>query len=111
MLNLCHHYPKCYTLYQLLWNNVQWSLGTDHQEAFTKVKQLLCQDCMLAHYDVTKLPKLFCDASPDGLGACLVHVMLNGEEKPIAYASHSLSQAEQNYAQLEWEALAKVFAV
>ena len=50
---------------------------------------------MLAHYDVTKPLKLFCDASPNGLGACMVHVMLNGEERPVAYASRSLSQAEQ----------------
>ena len=56
---------------------------------------------MLAHYDVTKPLKLFCDASSNGLGACLVHVMPNGEERPVAYASHSLSQAEQNYAQIE----------
>ena len=30
--------------------------------------------------------KLFCDASPNGLGACLVHVMPSGEERPVAYA-------------------------
>ena len=98
-------------LYQLLRKNVQWSWEIDHQEAFTKVKQLLCQDFMLAHYDVSKPLKLFCDASPNGLGACLVHVMLNGEERPVAYASRSLSQAEQNYAQIEQEALAIVLAV
>ena len=46
---------------------------------------------MLAHYDVTKPLKLFCDASPNGLGACLVHVMPNGEERSVAYASHPLS--------------------
>ena len=77
-------------LYQLLRKNVQWSWGTDHQEAYTKVKQLLCQECMLAHYDVTKPLKLFCDASPNGLGACLVHVMPNGEERPVASLRLSL---------------------
>ena len=98
-------------LYQLLRKNVQWNWGTDHQETFTKVKHLLCQDCMLAHYDVSKPLKLFYDASPNGLGAYLVHVMPNGEERPVAYASRSLSQAEQNYAQIGREALAIVFAV
>ena len=41
------------------------------------------------------------------LGSC----NLNGEERPVAYVSHFLSQAEQNYAQTEREALAIVFAV
>ena len=65
---------------------------------------------MLAHYDVSKPLKLFCNASPNGQGACLVHVMPNGEERPVVHASRSLSQVEQNYAQIEWEALAIVFA-
>ena len=71
-----------------------------------QVKQLLCQDCMLVHYDVNKLLKVFCDASLNGLGTCLIHVMLNG-----AYASCSLSYAEQNYTQIEHEKLAVVFVV
>ena len=66
---------------------------------------------MLVHYNVSKPLKLFCDAFLNGLGACLVHVMPNGEEKPVAYASYSLSQTEQNYAQIEQEALSIVFAV
>ena len=37
--------------------------------------------------------------------------MSNGEERPVDYTSRSLSQAEQNYAQIEPEALAIVFAV
>ena len=55
--------------------------------------------------------KFFCDAFPNSLGACMVHVILNGEERLVAYASHSSSQAEQNYAQIEEEALAIIFAV
>ena len=97
-----------HSLYQLLRRNVQWSRITDHQEAFTKVKQSPCQDCMLAHYNVSKPLNFFCDAFPNGLGACMVHVILNGEERLVAYASHSLSQ---NYAQTEEEALAIIFAV
>ena len=98
-------------LHQLLQKHAQWAWKTEHQEGFTKAKQLLCQDCMLIHYDVNKPLKLFSDASPYGLGACLVHVMPNGDERPIAYASHTLTKPEQNYAQIEREALAIIFAV
>jgi len=71
----------------------------------------LCKDCTLVHYDVNKPLKLFCDALPHGLGACLVHVMPNGDERPVAYTSCTLSAAEQNYAQIEREALVVIFAV
>ena len=48
---------------------------------------------------------------PKGLGACLVHTMRSGAEQPVSYASRSLQPAEQNYAQIEQEALAIIFAV
>jgi len=98
-------------LYQLLKKNTQWVWKAKHQKAFAGAKQLLCQDCMLVHYDIKKPLKLFCDASPNGLGACLVHVMPNGDEGPIAHASRSLTSAEQNYTQIECEALVIVFAI
>ena len=65
---------------------------------------------MLVHYDVNKPIKLYCDASARGVGACLMHVV-NGEEKPVAYTSRTLSPAEVNYAHIEREALAIIFGV
>ena len=41
----------------------------------------------------------------------LSHVMSDGIEKSIAFASHILSVAEQNYAQVEKEALALQFEI
>ena len=49
--------------------------------------------------------------SPYVLGACLAHIMPNGDEKLIANAYCTLTSAKQNYAQIEWEALAIIFAV
>ena len=47
-----------------------------------------------------------CDASQHGLGACLMQC-----EQPVAYASRALTVSETNYAQIEKELLAIVFAV
>ena len=65
---------------------------------------------MLVHYDVNMPIKLYCDASARGVGACLMHVV-NGEEKPVAYTSRTLSPAEVNYAHIEHKALAIIFGV
>jgi len=66
-----------------------------HQEAFPAAKKILCEDSQLVHFDVKKPVKLFCDASAYGVGACLVHVMPNSQERPVAYASRTLTAAER----------------
>lgn len=71
---------------------------------------LVSQD-VLTHYNPELPLYLACDASPYGVGAVLSHVMPDGEEKPIAYASQTLSKAERNYAQIEREVVVIVFGV
>ena len=56
-------------------------------------------------YDESKNVTIQCDASSNGLGACLMQ-----EGKPIAYASRSLTSTEQRWFQIEKELLAIVFA-
>ena len=51
------------------------------------------------------------DASAYCIGAVLSHVFANGCERLIAYASRTLSKAEQRYAQIDKEALGLIFGV
>ena len=97
-------------LYDLLHKGVKWHWGREQQRAFDTSKSSLSSDKLLVHFDPTKQLILTCDASPRGVGAILSHRDQQGE-RPIAYASRSLNAAEQNYAQIDREALSLIFGV
>lgn len=75
------------------------------------MKEKLISSEVLTHYDPNLPIKLTCDASPDGIGAVLSHIVSKNESRPVAFFSRSLTQAERNYSQLDREALAIVFGV
>ena len=60
---------------------------------------------LLKYYEREKDLVIQCDASEGGLGAALLQ-----DGRPLAYASRALTSAERNYAQIEKELLAIVFA-
>ena len=96
-------------LYELL-SSKSWDWSHRQQSAFESSNKLLIDSPVRVHYD-PKLPIIVsCDASPYGTGAVLSHVV-NGEEHPVIFASRTLSSAERNYAKIEKEGLAMVFAV
>ena len=66
---------------------------------------------MLVHYDPALPLKLDCDASAYGVGAVLSYVFPNGEERPVAYASRTLTETEKGYARIEKEALSLVYGI
>ena len=83
----------------------------NHRDAFNKAKALLSSDTVLVHYDANLPVLLQTDASAYGLGAVISHQMPDGQEKPIAFASRTLSVSEKNYAQFEKEALSIIFGI
>ncbi|KAJ8352134.1 hypothetical protein SKAU_G00236100 [Synaphobranchus kaupii] len=74
-------------LHNLLKQNEAWSWTAECDAAFEKAKQLLLQSKVLVHYDTNRPLKLVYDVSPYGVGAVISHIMDNGEEQPIVFAS------------------------
>ena len=96
-------------LRELLSKNRTWQWGCAQEEAFAQVKAELCKPTVLAFYTPDAPTKLSADASSHGLGAVLLQ-RSDGEWKPVAYASRSISDTEKRYAQIEKEALSTVWA-
>ncbi|KAJ8871357.1 hypothetical protein PR048_027674 [Dryococelus australis] len=70
---------------------------------FLKLKQAIASDQVFIPYDPDLPVQLACDAIPTGIARVLSHIV-DGHEHPIAFTS-----SEQNYSQVDREALAIVF--
>jgi len=75
------------------------------REAFTKLKKLMTTAPVLQYYSLQRPVTVSCDASQSGLGCVLLQ-----DNRPVAYGSKALTEAEHAYAQIEKELLAIVFA-
>ena len=98
-------------LNRLLCKDARWKWTKDCAKAFQHIKNVLVSSTFVTHYNPSLPLRLAADASPYGLGAVISHVMEDGQEQPIAFTSHTLSKSEQNYSQIEKEALALIFGV
>ena len=88
-----------------------WKWTQECAKAFKKAKDQLTSAKVLVHYDPTLPIIMAADASAYGIGAVISHISPDGSEKPIAFASRTLTPSERNYAQLEKEALSLIFGV
>lgn len=92
-------------LRDLVKDNIHFQWGPEADSAWKQIKDILSTNPILQFFDPAVKSVIQADASQNGLGACLMQ-----KGKPVAYASRSLSPAERNYAQIEKELLAIVFA-
>jgi len=81
-------------LYKLLKTTIKWKWTDGECKAFENSKKLLSTAQVLVHFDPEKKVILACEASPYGIGAVLSHQMPDGSEKPVGFASRTLSSAE-----------------
>ena len=108
---ICHLSTMLQPLNHLLCKSVTWKWSAECQKAFDELKTQLASSDVFVHYDPSRSLKLDCDASSYGVGAVLSHVFPDGLERPVAYASRTLTQSERGYSQLEKEALSLVYGV
>ncbi|XP_031347960.1 uncharacterized protein K02A2.6-like isoform X3 [Photinus pyralis] len=90
-------------------NGFHWNELCDR--AFAEIKKLISSDKILIHFDPHKPIVVTTDASKQGIAACLAHQLDNGDLRPVAFISRTLSKAEENYSVLDKEALAIYWAV
>ena len=105
-LSTKHGQCAIHALYQLLKKDLKYTWTSAAQNAFDTVNEMITSDTVLTHYNPEVPVKLACDSSAYGLGVVISHVMENGEERSIAFASRTLDAAEKNYAQIQMETLA-----
>ena len=87
----------------------QWDWTPSTDSAFQQLKQWICKALLkttLTYYDRTQPLTLHTDVSEYGLGAALLQ-----NDKPIAFASKTLTDVETRYANIEREYLTVVFGL
>jgi hypothetical protein len=82
---------------------VPWHWDEVHQRAFDHVKATIAKDVVLAYPDYSKVFEIYTDASNKQLGAVITQ-----DNRPIAFFSWRLSNAQRKYSITKIELLAIV---
>ncbi|PIK48181.1 hypothetical protein BSL78_14973 [Apostichopus japonicus] len=88
----------------LLRKDTVWQWNEEQQKSFDALKVMITNAPILKYFDTNKPVTLSVDASKSGVGAVLLQ-----ENKPVAYASKTFTEAQTRYAQIEKELAAIVY--
>ena len=91
--------------------NTRFKWGDAHQKAFEFLKESLSEIPFLAYPDIRKPFTMYTDASNLCIGACLTQLSDEGEELPVYFISHKLSDTQTRWSTIEKEAYAIFYAV
>jgi hypothetical protein len=97
-------------LHKLTGKGRKFEWTNECQSAFEELKNRLVSSPILAHPDFSKKFILDTDARNEAIGAVLSQE-IDGKERPIAFASRSLTKQEQRYCVTQKELPAVVFFV
>ena len=74
----------------------KWSWNVVQKNTFLTAKKQLTAPCQMPHYNPESELTSLCDLLPNTFGAVLSQPNVDGPEKPVAFASQSLSPAERS---------------
>ena len=98
-------------LTELTKKNKPFKWTEEAQKAFDEVKYRLTSAPVLITANFEKPFIIGCDACKTGVGGVLAQEDEEGNERPIAYFSHKLNKAQQNYSITEMECLAAILSI
>ena len=96
-------------LHKLLQKDTAWNFDSQCRSSFEQIKREISSERVLAHFNPSAQTLVSTDASGVALGAVLSQI-IQGQERPVAFASRALSPAERGYSASEREALACIWA-
>lgn len=106
-----HFSDRTIEITNLLKKNVPFVWESKHEAEFTSLKEAIANSVMLHYPNQKNSYSVYCDASDTGIAAVLCQTESDEGDLPICFISRKLKPAEINYATVEKELLAVVYAL
>ena len=101
LIKFCHNLSETVLpLRDLTKEKTTFLCSSNHENAFSRAKNLIASATALRYYDSTLPVTLQVGASEDAIGGVLLQ-----NDQPVCFTSHRLNNTEKNYTQIEKECL------